>query len=474
LLNSWEVSNMALPAGFDANAYLATNKDVADATASWGMTPEQRAEWHWTNYGQNEGRAGGLNQVAAATPAPGPAVTPNTAAHTSIYTQPAAAPTWYDLQGSMVDPNTYKVGSIMGVGGNTIWNKGVNYGQAYGSAEEAAAARAELQSQQQAYASGQGGAVLGPSNQQGMANSLQQTLDYRTPSAQDPRFGAYVADTPPAPRQPVINSNGSMGNNGPLSTLPGAPTPNTINAFNVDPNTPHTGQNWRDTATSDRSGASGTDFYGIFKEAWTSGKSPSQVAQEQGWSAGDVSAYEDYTRQWARDNGREFYGLRASPKNYKDYYTYGYGAVPDSTRVARTLPKFDPATGMPTGELENYTKTNPIGHYLDMWNARTPVKKATGGQIKGGLNAIEADPVIKGYVRGGKTGGQEDDIPALLSNNEYVMDADVVAALGDGNPDAGAAKLDKMRENIRKHKRGASHKTIPPKAMRPEQYLKGK
>ena len=89
------------------------------------------------------------------------------------------------------------------------------------------------------------------------------------------------------------------------------------------------------------------------------------------------------------------------------------------------------------------------------------------------MSRIHADPVIKRYLRGGG-GGQEDDIPAQLSAGEYVMDADVVAALGDGNPEAGARKLDKMRENIRTHKRSASAKKIPPKAKKPEQYLKGK
>ena len=290
-------------------------------------------------------------------------------------------------------------------------------------------------------------------------------------SGRNPGFGAFVGGesipTPPAPSQPVINNNGSMGTGGPLSTLPGAPTPNTINAFNTDPDTPHSGMNWRQTAIGDRSNE---DFYGIFKDGWENGKTPSQIAQERGWGPGDVSAYEDYVRQWAEENGKPFYGLRSTPKKYSDYYTYGYGAVPDSTKVGRVLPKYDPATGDPTGEYEDYTMTNPIGHYLDMWG----VKKATGGQIKGGLGAIKSDPVIKGYIKGGKTGGQEDDVPALLSNNEYVMDADVVAALGDGNPDAGAAKLDKMRENIRRHKRKAPAHKIPPKAKKAEQYLKGK
>lgn len=72
-------------------------------------------------------------------------------------------------------------------------------------------------------------------------------------------------------------------------------------------------------------------------------------------------------------------------------------------------------------------------------------------------------------------GGQADTVPAMLSGGEYVMDADVVAALGDGNTEAGAGALDVLRENVRKHKRAAPVHKIPPKAKPAAHYLpKGK
>jgi hypothetical protein len=76
-----------------------------------------------------------------------------------------------------------------------------------------------------------------------------------------------------------------------------------------------------------------------------------------------------------------------------------------------------------------------------------------------------------GYMDGG-TPGQSDQIPAMLSDGEFVMDADTVSALGDGNNAAGASALEKMRQNIRKHKRSAPVNKIPPKAKKPEQYMK--
>ena len=96
---------------------------------------------------------------------------------------------------------------------------------------------------------------------------------------------------------------------------------------------------------------------------------------------------------------------------------------------------------------------------------------AHGGGIAGGLGAIQCSPH---YVSGGAS-GQADNVQARLSPGEYVMDADTVSNLGDGNNAAGASALDQMRQNIRTHKRSAPASKIPPKAKAPMQYLgKGK
>ena len=76
-----------------------------------------------------------------------------------------------------------------------------------------------------------------------------------------------------------------------------------------------------------------------------------------------------------------------------------------------------------------------------------------------------------GLLKGGSP-GQADDVNAKLSHGEYVFDADVVAALGDGNTEAGARKLDEMREAIRRHKRSAPADKIPPPAKGALAYLK--
>jgi hypothetical protein len=129
---------------------------------------------------------------------------------------------------------------------------------------------------------------------------------------------------------------------------------------------------------------------------------------------------------------------------------------------------------------------------------------------------------LTGYYAQGKGTGQSDDIPAMLHDGDYVADADLVAALGDGSSKAGAEALEKfrrqiphqqsaeggavvpakiadgeyvfpasfvtaigqgdnkagaklldaMRQEIRAHKRSAPTSKIPPKAKSPLDYLK--
>jgi len=104
-----------------------------------------------------------------------------------------------------------------------------------------------------------------------------------------------------------------------------------------------------------------------------------------------------------------------------------------------------------------------------------------GRKDGGGIHSLEYGAHVPEFVTGktghyvkGKGDGQSDDIPAMLADGEYVFDADTVASLGNGSSDAGSKVLDKMREEIRKHKRSASPKEIPPKAKSPLEYMKGK
>lgn len=143
------------------------------------------------------------------------------------------------------------------------------------------------------------------------------------------------------------------------------------------------------------------------------------------------------------------------------------------------------------GLINGFMNRNKDNNYSNqaLQNARNPsfnvglTPKSYGIPKATPLSSIMAPGAAK-LARGGRPGalsqmrsadtipgGQSDNIPAALSPGEYVMDADVVSALGDGDNNAGAAKLDKMRQNIRTHKRSAPPTKIPPKAKSPEAYL---
>jgi len=82
--------------------------------------------------------------------------------------------------------------------------------------------------------------------------------------------------------------------------------------------------------------------------------------------------------------------------------------------------------------------------------------------------------VRKEFAVRGEGTGRSDSIPAVLSDGEYVMDAETVALLGDGSSKAGAEALDAFRVNLRKHK-GAklAQGKFSVKAKRPQQYMTG-
>ena len=84
-----------------------------------------------------------------------------------------------------------------------------------------------------------------------------------------------------------------------------------------------------------------------------------------------------------------------------------------------------------------------------------------------------------GYAQGGFAvegpgDGRDDKIPAMLSDGEYVIDAETVALLGNGSNKAGADLLDKFRVNVRKHKGQQLAKgEFSNDAKRPEHYMAG-
>ena len=101
--------------------------------------------------------------------------------------------------------------------------------------------------------------------------------------------------------------------------------------------------------------------------------------------------------------------------------------------------------------------------------------KAEGGSIsqnfnphfysEGGLGSMQNT-----HVRGPGT-GTSDSIPAMLSDGEFVIPADVVASLGNGSNDGGAKMLDSFLKTIRAHKQKHDAKHLPADSKGPLGYL---
>lgn len=128
---------------------------------------------------------------------------------------------------------------------------------------------------------------------------------------------------------------------------------------------------------------------------------------------------------------------------------------------------------VPSGQIDyaNYGKRG--GQSFFQGNALPTVNAARGGHIARGalMQAANNHPQGKAI---GSGDGRDDMIPANLSNNEYVVDAETTALLGNGSPEAGARKLDAMRANLRKHKGGAlARGKFSPPAKSPESYMMG-
>lgn len=138
--------------------------------------------------------------------------------------------------------------------------------------------------------------------------------------------------------------------------------------------------------------------------------------------------------------------------------------------------------GKPQAQVK--ARESTVQNTAPTFQASKPVKTlyAKGGKIDlpesvgGGLLPIALKIAQHAMHKGlipGEDGGQDDVVDVKAAPGEYVLDAEIVSALGDGNTDAGAKKLDRMRYNIRKHKRTGGLAQIAPKAKDPEHYMKG-
>lgn len=145
---------------------------------------------------------------------------------------------------------------------------------------------------------------------------------------------------------------------------------------------------------------------------------------------------------------KDFLGLGLAKNKYAIPTLFGAAALADALK-----PKDD------MGEMTQEQFFGPA------FNAKSPggfkLASLSGSPLPERAAADYAKKYFSGFAGGGEVDsfavrgpgtGRSDEIPAMLSDGEYVIDAETVALLGDGSSSAGAKKLDDLRVRIRKHK----------------------
>jgi hypothetical protein len=165
----------------------------------------------------------------------------------------------------------------------------------------------------------------------------------------------------------------------------------------------------------------------------------------------------------------------------QEYFTKTRFVAPEGAEAARTTAK-EEAAG-----LEALNKSNPARQTRPVLQAGAEKKEDKKEEVKPASSVIKDLPVPKyasggiaemarGRYLSGATDGMADKIPARiggkqeakLSHGEFVIPADVVGHLGNGNSEAGAQRLYAMMDRIRKARTGT---TKQGKQINPDKFL---
>lgn len=135
-----------------------------------------------------------------------------------------------------------------------------------------------------------------------------------------------------------------------------------------------------------------------------------------------------------------------------DQSTADTTAQSQNTGIAALLNKLTSRVPTPTAAATVPGPASTSGLYIGR-GSMPGTSMATGGELdaRGGTHVQ------------GEGDGQSDDIPAKLSDGEFVWDAASVSALGNGSNKEGAARLEQMRKMVRQKAGYKNVHTIPPK-----------
>jgi hypothetical protein len=225
---------------------------------------------------------------------------------------------------------------------------------------------------------------------------------------------------------------------------------------------PNGSTDWRSVA------AAAGGLYGLYQ---------SQKTPEKTGYQGGIPKYEAVREQVPNTYDAD----RRPGSTAQNYFTKTRFAAPEGAEAARTTAK-EEAAG-----LEAINKANPARQTRPVLQAGAEKKEAEKSEVKAASSVIKDLPVpkyasggiadmAKGRYLGGATDGMADKIPARiggkqeakLSHGEFVIPADVVGHLGNGNSEAGAERLYAMMDKIRKARTGT---TKQGKQINPDKFL---
>ena len=235
---------------------------------------------------------------------------------------------------------------------------------------------------------------------------------------------------------------------------------NNLKTAFTDPKTG--GTNWRNVA------AAAGGLYGLYQ---------SQQKPEKTGYQGGIPKYEA-----VREKVANTYDPNRRPgSSAQEYFTKTRFVAPEGAEAARTTAK-EEAAG-----LEALNKSNPARQTRPVLQAGAEKKEEKKEEVKPASSVIKDLPVPKyasggiaemarGRYLSGATDGMADKIPARiggkqeakLSHGEFVIPADVVGHLGNGNSEAGAQRLYAMMDKIRKARTGT---TKQGKQINPDKFL---
>jgi hypothetical protein len=162
-----------------------------------------------------------------------------------------------------------------------------------------------------------------------------------------------------------------------------------------------------------------------------------------------------------------------------------YGAAKAANTTANSMPLTD--RGGHVVGADRYipvNQTGSVGDFSDYGSDNSGgggSNGSGGGSIANGLIGMAQGGILnmaKGHYLRGATDGMADKLPAQIDNNqpaalshgEFVIPADVVSHLGNGNSDAGAKKLYQMMDRIRMDRTGTKKQG---RQINPDKYMPG-